>query len=161
MKQKVTNPTQPVAVIHSDTGLTSLQERCALLLAAGTRITDAAQQVGASRNTLYRWLNQPAFICFYNMAKQEVQQYVEGSLFEMHQQALEGIKASLDSAREEVRLKAAVWVVEKISQSPVGNTDLRKMLEEEASAKAKEDRWNAADKMACYRKLLEEAGLDE
>ena len=114
MERNLTKSAQGVQVIHSDTGLTAQQEKCALLLAAGTRITDAAQQIGTSRGTLYRWLEQPAFQCYYNQVKKDVQQVVEGSLLNLHQQAIEGIKASLESQKEEVRLRACTWLVERI-----------------------------------------------
>lgn len=135
MEQNSRNTAQVMQVIHPDTGLTALQEKCCLLLAAGIRITDAAQQVGASRGTLYRWLQQPAFQCYLNLAKRDVQQFVEGSLLNLHQKALEGIEASLDSQRDDLRLKASTWVLEKIQQMPVGACDIRKVLLEEAKQK--------------------------
>lgn len=157
MEQNLTKSAQGVQVIHSDTGLTAQQERCALLLAAGTRITDAAQQVGTSRGTLYRWLQQQPFQCYYNQAKKDVQQVVEGSLLDLHQRALEGIRASLESQKEEVRLKASTWVVDRISQMPVGASDVRKVMKEDIAQSAlyyqsvKEE----------YQRALAEAGLED
>ena len=157
MERNLTKSAQGVQVIHSDTGLTAQQERCALLLAAGTRITDAAQQVGTSRGTLYRWLQQQPFQCYYNQAKKDVQQVVEGSLLDLHQRALEGIRASLESQKEEVRLKASTWVVDRISQMPVGASDVRKVMKEDIAQSApyyqsvKEE----------YQRALAEAGLED
>ena len=136
MKQDLTKSAQVMQVAHPDTGLTALQEKCAILLASGRRITDAAKEVGTSRASIYRWLEQAAFLCFYNQMKKEVQQYVEGALLDLHQQALDGIKASLESTREEVRLKASIWVVEKVSQIPIGETNLRQVLLDNAAKEA-------------------------
>lgn len=166
MEQNLTNSAQALQVIHPDTGLTALQEKCCLLLAAGIRITDAALQVGASRGTLYRWLQQPAFWCYLNQAKKEVKEYVEGSLLNLHQKALEGIEASLDSQREDLRLKAATWVLEKIQEMPVGASDIRKVLLEEARLKPSSvDIWDKIGRESeierNYQKALADAGLEE
>lgn len=166
MEQNLTNSAQALQVIHPDTGLTALQEKCCLLLAAGIRITDAALQVGASRGTLYRWLQQPAFWCYLNQAKKEVKEYVEGSLLNLHQKALEGIEASLDSQREDLRLKAATWVLEKIQEMPVGASDIRKVLLEEATLKpSRVDAWDRFGREReierNYQKALADAGLEE
>ena len=166
MEQNQTKSAQALQVIHPDTGLTALQEKCCLLLAAGIRITDAALQVGASRGTLYRWLQQPAFQCYLNLAKKEVQQFVEGSLLNLHQKALEGIEASLDSQREDLRLKASTWVLEKIQQMPVGACDIRKVLQEEARLKpSRVDAWDTFAREReierNYQKALADAGLEE
>lgn len=161
MKQDLTKSAQVVQVAHPDTGLTALQEKCAILLASGRRITDAAQEVGASRASIYRWLEQAAFLCFYNQMKKEVQQYVEGALLDLHQQALDGIKASLESTREEVRLKASIWVVEKVSQLPIGETSLRQALKEGAAKEAKEDAFERSRNDRAYQRSLLDAGLEE
>ena len=166
MEQNQTKQAQALQVIHSDTGLTALQEKCCLLLAAGIRITDAALQVGASRGTLYRWLQQPAFQCYLNQAKKEVQQFVEGSLLNLHQKALEGIEATLDSQREDLRLRAATWVLEKIQEMPIGASDIRKVLLEEATLKPSSvDIWDKTGRVReierNYKKSLADAGLEE
>ena len=148
-------------VAHPDTGLTALQEKCAILLASGRRITDAAQELGTSRASIYRWLEQAAFLCFYNQMKKEVQQYVEGALLDLHQQALDGIKASLESTREEVRLKASIWVVEKVSQIPIGETNVRQVLLDNAAKEAQQDSWEKRKIERAYQQSLQDAGLED
>ena len=160
MKQDLTKSAQVMQVAHPDTGLTALQEKCAILLASGRRITDAAKEVGTSRASIYRWLEQAAFLCFYNQMKKEVQQYVEGALLDLHQQALDGIKASLESTREEVRLKASIWVVEKVSQIPIGETNLRQVLLDNAAKEAQQDSWEKGRIERAYQRSLQDAGLD-
>lgn len=164
MKQNLTKPAQAVEVVHPESGLTAMQEKCAILLASGIRITDAAQQVGTSRASIYRWMESATFTCFYNQMKKEVQQYVGGSLLDLHQKALDGIKASLESTREEIRLKASMWVVEKVNQMPIGETDVRKVLKEKASQETKSELWwdNSGRKCrdAAYQQSLLDAGLE-
>ena len=161
MKQDLTKSVQVMQVAHPDTGLTALQEKCAILLASGRRITDAAQELGTSRASIYRWLEQAAFLCFYNQMKKEVQQYVEGALLDLHQQALDGIKASLESTREEVRLKASIWVVEKVSQIPIGETNVRQVLLDNAAKEAQQDSWEKRKIERAYQQSLQDAGLED
>ncbi|MBQ9184412.1 MAG: hypothetical protein IJ151_00890 [Bacteroidales bacterium] len=167
MKQNLTEKEQAVEVVHPDSGLTASQEKCAILLASGIRVTDAAQQVGASRASVYRWLDNDAFACYYNLMKKEVQGYVEGALLELHQKALAGITASLDSPREDLRLKASMWVVEKVSQMPIGETSVRKLLQNKVKMEVSDGYLTIGGtglgiyKEQEYKKKLQEAGLEE
>lgn len=154
MGQNITKSSRAVAVISPDTGLTAQQEKCAVLLASGIRITDVAKAIGASRGTLYRWQNQVAFQCFYNLMKQDVKNYVEGSVLELHSQALDGIKASLSSDNEAIKLRASMWVIEKINQMQVGSTDVRSALKIQSNIEAS---WGSETR---YKKALEDAGID-
>lgn len=86
--------------------------------------------------------------------KQDVKNYVEGSVLELHSQALEGIKASLSSENEAIKLRASMWVIEKISQMPVGNTDVRSALKMQSNLA---ESWDSGTK---YQKALEDAGID-
>lgn len=159
MEQKETKTSPALEAVSPDTGLTALQERGAILLASGARLTDVAKEMNISRGTLYRWLNKEAFKCFYNLMKLDVKNYMEGSVLEMHKQALEGIRASLDSSNEAVKLKASMWIIEKISQMQIGVTDIRQALK----AQANNDYLNWMDGIdeLAYKRALKEAGLEE
>ena len=166
MEQNLTKPVNAAALIHPDSGLTTQQERCALLLAAGERITDAANQVGTSRGTIYRWLASPAFSCFLNQAKQEILQYVEGSLMGLHQQALDVIKESLSSTREDLRFKASAWLIDKIERMQVGEGDVRRVIRQGLENQTrKEETWLDETMIrenvdAAYLRTLEESGME-
>ena len=88
--------------------------------------------------------------------KDEVKKYVEGSLLGLHDKALEGIKACLDSPKEEVRLRASLWVVDRISQMQIGETDVRKALRSESEVE-----YQFTFGEAIYQRALEEGGLKE
>lgn len=155
MGQIITQPSRQDEAISPDTGLTAQQEKGAILLASGIRISDVAKAIGTSRGTLYRWQNQLAFQCFYNLMKKEAKNYVEGCVLELQERALEGIKTSLDSDNEGIRLKASMWVVEKINQMQVGETDIRSALRKESGS---DNYWFNEGR---YQKALEDAGLEE
>lgn len=156
MEQNLTKSAKIPDVVSPETGLTTLQEKGAILLASGIRLTEVAKELGTSRGTLYRWQNQVAFQCFYNLMKQDVKNYMEGSVLELHTQALEGIKSSLSSDNEAIRLKASMWVIEKISQIQVGETDARRVLKEESKRESAGWNWESD-----YQKALEKAGLED
>lgn len=71
----------------------------------------------------------------------------------MLSKALAGINASLSSENEAVKLRASMWVIEKISQMQVGTTDVRSAL------KAQSNFSEAWDRGTRYKKALKEAGL--
>lgn len=71
----------------------------------------------------------------------------------MLSKALAGIKASLSSENEAVKLRASMWVIEKISQMQLGTTDVRSAL------KAQSNFSEAWDRETRYKKALKEAGL--
>lgn len=153
MEQNDTMIAKPNGQVSKDTGLTAQQEKCAILLASGIKITDVAEQIGTSRGTLYRWQNLVAFQCFYNLMKQDIKNYVEGSVLELHTKALKAIGESMESNNEQIRLKASMWVIDKIQQIEVGNTDVRRALMLQGAVS-----WNDKDE---YERRLKEAGLRE
>lgn len=141
-------------IASADTGLTALQERAAMLLASGVRISEAAKALDTSRGTIYKWFSLVAFQCYYNLMKQEAKNNVQGSLIELQSQAVEGLKKSMDSDNEAIRLKASVWVLEKIAQMEVGETNVRQALKERSE---QSESWGSSER---YKKSLEEAGLE-
>ncbi len=154
MEHNLTKPANNQDLISPATGLTAIQEKGAILLASGIRITEVAKELGLSRGTLYRWQSQIAFQCFYNLMKQDVKNYLEGSVLELHKQALDGIRAGLSSQNESIKLKASMWVVDKISRMEIGQTDVRRALQAECAMTAP---WEDSR----YKQALEDAGLEE
>ena len=71
----------------------------------------------------------------------------------MLSKALAGIKASLSSENEAVKLRASMWVIEKKSQMQVGITDVRSALKAQSIFS---EAWDSGTR---YKKALEEAGL--
>lgn len=154
MEHNLTKQAEDVEVVSKETGLTSQQEKGAILLASGLRLSDVAKELGTSRGTLYRWMNQVTFQCFYNLMKQDAKNYLEGCVLGLHSQALEGLQASLSSCNESIRLKASMWVIEQIGKIGAGETDARKVLKEQSVT---EEDWLSEGR---YQNALKEAGMD-
>lgn len=115
------------------TGLTPQQEQAAILLASGNNITAVARQLNLNRSTLYEWQENTAFQCFYNQQCQDHQQAVKNALFGLHSTAIDTLTDLLSNGNENTRLKAAMWLLERVANVEVGNTDLRQALKQKCS----------------------------
>ena len=156
MGQKETKTTNQEGRSPS-TGLTAQQEKCAVMLAAGMKVTDVAEAAGISRNTIYRWLTNIPFTCFLNLTRKEIKNQVEGSIIDLQGKALDSLKASLDSQNESVKLRAATWIVERISQLEVGETDVKRALLRATNlGQYNPDGWVKAD----YHAALKKEGIE-
>lgn len=144
-----------LSVVNPDTGLTSNQEQCAIMLASGVSITEVSKQINTSRTTIYRWLGSLAFQCFFNSMKLDAKNYIEGSLFGLKEKALDSIKACLESNNDAIKLKASMWIVDKISQIKVGEFEIRNALQEKSQ---KLEKWGQEDR---YKKKLAHFGLSD
>jgi len=148
-------------IVSPETGLTALQERCAQLIASGTRITEIADELPVCKATIYKWLRSDLFCCYLNLMKQELKDSIEGCVIGLKDKALEGLKASLESDNEQVRLKAATWVIDRLAAQEVGETDARKLLKARAEERQAQNDWTAGQVEAKYQEELLKAGLEE
>ena len=147
-------------IVSPETGLTSLQERCALLLASGTRITEIAAELPVCKTTLYKWLRSDLFRCYLNLMKKDLQNGIQGRVLGLKEKALDALGASLESVNEQVRLKAATWIIDKLTLQEVGETDARQLLKSQAEGEMSNN-WQSAETADAYRKKLQESGLEE
>lgn len=147
--------------INAETGLTSQQEKGAILLASGTKIEDVCQSLQIGRSTLYRWRRGDAFKCFLNLVTKDIKTYVETSVLDLHTDALRAVKDSLSSDNESVKLKAAIWILDKVTSIEVGETDIRAILMNQSQVSSGRDEWDREQKLNQYRNKLADIGLSE
>lgn len=159
MNKKQQNSTE-LAKVDKLIGLTALQEKCAIMLAAGTSITEAAKQLELDRGTIYCWLKKTTFACFLHKQQNESKAMLQGCIMNMQGQAVKALQEALSSSNETIKLKAACWVIEKVSSQESLADDPSEVL----AAKCWEGCWLELEDRTFnkerYRKLLEEAGLD-
>ena len=115
----MTKKTEKKEIENIDTGLTSIQEQCAALLASGRSVTEVAETLGVSRGSIYRWRGSSEFFQYERQLKEDLKMQVENKIAALHSQAFQSIKECLISANDAVRLKAAVWIIERISQQDI------------------------------------------
>lgn len=119
--------------ISSVTGLTPTQERACFLLASGTKTKDVAQQLGIQEQTLYLWQRQTTFVCYYNKQRSVIKSAAVQGLFGLMDEAISAIRESLNSTNENVKLKAATYIVDKLQNLEIGKTDILEAVKAEAT----------------------------
>lgn len=124
---------QQKPTISPTTGLTPQQEQAAIMLASGENLTGVARQLNLNRSTLYEWQENTAFQCFYNQQCQEHQQAVKNALFGLHSTAIDTLTDLLSNGNENTRLKASMWLLERVANTEVGETNIRAVLREKCT----------------------------
>lgn len=144
--------------ISSVTGLTPTQERACILLASGTKTKDVAQQLDIPEQTLYLWQRQTTFVCYYNKQRSVIKSAAVQGLFGLMDEAISAIRESLNSTNENVKLKAATYIVDKLQNLEIGKTDILEAVKAEATYnKWEPDYFHESE----YRERLEALGIQE
>lgn len=146
--------------VNKETGLTPIQEQTAILLASGETITAVAEQLSLNRGTIYKWQKQIAFNCFFNRQCADSKSNLIIGLFGLAHEALNTIKDCLHSDNEATRLKAAMWLTDKINNITVGQTDVIAAVKKECTKSALDwdlgkDEFNERQ----YKEKLKELGV--
>lgn len=128
-----TDKSQQITTLLEATGLTPQQENACILLASGESHTSVADKLGINRSTLYDWLKDTAFQCFFNRQCKDYQAEITNGIMSLHRVALDTIKQVLEEGNENTRLKAAFWVLDKVSSMQVGEVDLREAVKKECT----------------------------
>lgn len=128
MSNRKQQKTTDLAGVSHTTGLTPTQEQAAMLLASGETLTAVADKVNVNRSTIYKWQALITFQCFFNRQCADLRSNLRNGLFGLADEALTAIRNSLHSDNESVRLKAAMWLTEKIVSAQTGQTDVKEVL---------------------------------
>ena len=115
---------------RTSSGLTPIQEQAAILMASGERITSIAERLQLNRSTIYEWMDVLTFQCFYNKQCENNKKKLKAGLFGLQKKAIEAIKESLESSDPSIKLKAATWLVERLSDTSIGETDPANIIKE-------------------------------
>lgn len=142
------------------TGLTPLQERAAILLASGDSVVSVAEELRISRGTLYEWRKLVTFKCYMSEQNKDYIDSVKGGIMSLADEAIGAIRDSLHSDNEQTRLKAAIWVAEKVKDFQVGQTDAREAVKAEYTGGMFSEFDNRLD-IEGYQKRLKELGLKD
>lgn len=155
------NRNEQKATISPITGLTPQQEQACLLLASGENLTDVADKLSLNRGTIYKWQQNKAFECFFNKQCREYKDEVRNGLLGLHQQAIATMGQLIATGNEATRLKAAIWVLEKIEAINVGETNIKQVLKAQCTTTT--DDWADFTQFneKEYKKQLKAYGLDE
>lgn len=167
--KKQQKPTKKDAIMEvSVLELTPVQEQAAYKLATGESITSVAESLNLNRSTIYQWQQSPIFKYVVNQFRKEAKDYMKGSLLGMMDEALMTLKGLLKSSNDQVKMKAALAVIDKVDAMPTFQLDLRSILKEECM----EERVDPIDEVlggepqpyfntAKYNKLLKQFNLPQ
>ena len=146
------------AEVNATTGLTPIQEQAAILLASGDTITTVAEKIGVNRSTLYKWQMKVTFQCFFNRQCKDYKDNLRNGLFGLAGEALNAIRGCLHSENETTRLKAAMWLADKVELSETGSTDVREAIKLQYTKNEFDDWGNTFDRRG-YENELTRLGL--
>ena len=151
------NPTGKNTV-NPQTGLTPLQEQAAMMLATGETITAVAAKLKVNRCTIYDWQRLITFQCFLNRQATDYRESLKNGLFGLASDALKTIRDTLHSTNESNRLKAAMWLIERVNNTDTGETDAREAIRERCTKDVMEFDGNYFDENE-YNNALQWYGL--
>lgn len=142
---------------NPETGLTSTQQEAVKMLVAGDSVATIADKLKVSESTLYKWQETLTFQCYYNKQCKNAKANLKDSLLAMYEKALAAIKSSMESENEMVKLKTAMWLIEKVSTFTYGNGNPVGVIRERCK---EENQWGEPFfNEEKYQKLLAENGL--
>lgn len=149
------NNKQQKSTVSKETGLTPIQEQACMLLASGASITEVADKLSLNRGTIYKWQKQVPFMCYFNRQCTDNRGNLLTGLYGLTDEALKAIKDCLHSSNEATRLKAAIWLTEKICDMPIGQTDVVTALKKECTHNTLiDENWgNVLDKKEFAQKM--------
>lgn len=156
------NKSEQKATKSEQTGLTPIQEQACLMLASGEGFTTVAEKLSLNRGTLYKWQQNTAFQCYYNQQCQDYKSEVKNALLGLHSQAVATVRELMTTGNESTRLKAALWLLEKVEAVEVGATDIRAVLKDRCTHGF--DDWGKLTPQLDeqeYKQALKEYGLSD
>ena len=165
MRERKTAPTEgnkseQNTTISQATGLTPQQEQACILLASGESYTAVAQRLNINRGTLYKWQDLLPFQCFYNKQCSDFKADVRNALLGLHAEAVDTVRELMNNGGEGTRLKAAIWLLERVEAVEVGATDVREVLKAQHTEPIFDlSKTSLNDK--AYRQALKDLGLSE
>lgn len=130
------------------------------MLASGENLTGVARQLNLNRSTLYEWQENTAFQRFYNQQCQEHQQAVKNALFGLHSTAIDTLTDLLNNGNENTRLKASMWLLERVANTEVGETNIRAVLREKCTHDDMDINWAKLNEGE-YKAELRRYGLSD
>lgn len=146
--------------VSNVTGLTKTQERACMLLASGESVSSVAELLKVPEENLFLWQKQNTFICYYNKRRSVLRDQAIQGLFSLVDEAISTIRDSLNSTNENVRLRTATYIVDKLQSLELGETDILDSVREESTFS---DDWLNGEKFheTYYSDKLKELGIKE
>lgn len=118
-----------------ENSLTVQQEKFVGLLVAGKSLSSISDELNVNRSTLYSWKELETVRARYNQLKKDIKENIESGLMGLYEKAVETIKGCLDSQNDQIRLKTALYLIERAELLSYGLTDPKEIIRKEATTK--------------------------
>ena len=105
----------PLKTLRLETGLTEKQESAAAYLAIGKGVAEVGRLVGVNRNTVYAWLQLPAFVAHYKKQLRDVRREIRGKLSSLAEEATTTLESLMRDGGDQSKLKAATYILDRIA----------------------------------------------
>ena len=113
--------------------LTPKQEKFISLQIAGKSLTDIAKELKVDRSTLYAWRELETVQARYNQLVTDLKNDLESGLTSLYSKAVQTVNDCLDSLSDQIRLKTALYLIEKVDALNPGLTDAREIVRKKAT----------------------------
>lgn len=113
--------------------LTPKQEKFINLQITGKSLTDIAKELKVDRSTLYAWKELETVQARYNQLVTDLKNELENGLISLYSKAVQAVGDCLDSLNDQVSLKTALYLIEKVDALNPGLTDAREIIRKKAT----------------------------
>ena len=110
---------------------TILQEKCIDILLLGKSISEVSRELNITRNTIYDWKKDVNFVSELNKRQRELREVIKYDFLSLNKDAIETIKKSLQSKNETLRLKSAIFILDKIDTIDIGSDNIDQLKHDE------------------------------
>lgn len=144
-------------------GLTPQQGQAAVLLASGIAVQDVADHLGVHRTTLWHWRKLETFQAFMNAFLDEAKQNAVDGLMALQANAIATVSRVMTEGSDSAALKAACYVIERVSDIRLGSTEARELVRQSCSSGLMDALVSVDEPVLderAYRERCEELGIE-
>ena len=140
-------------------GLSPAQEKAIVLLLSGKSITDISRELNVDRTTIYLWQEKETFQAYYNFLAKKIKIETEGNLLGIYNDAIQVVKDSLHSDNESIKLKSALWLIDRIDNQEIGEPNPIELIKSKCMESTLD--WNTESlNEEKFSKMIQENNLD-
>lgn len=115
MAEKVTKKGNKLEDMKLESGLTLKQEAVAAELVLGRTVAMISEKHDVSTTRIYEWRqHNAAFAAYLKRLQKDAAREIRGQLTDMKDTALDTVKELMEGGKDEVRLKAACYILDSM-----------------------------------------------
>ncbi len=115
------------------TYLTAKEQKAVELLAIGKNYNEVSKELNIDRTTLWQWKQKPTFEAYYNNLIKELKEHTKEKILSLYDEALKTVETCLKSDNDNVKLKTALFLIDKVENINHGLTDAKEIIENQCT----------------------------